>query len=333
MRVMVTGAAGFLGRAVVEAAVGDHDVVAAVRQTHPAPWIEDAGARRHSVNLGLGPTTGPRNTKLQGALQGIEVVIHCAGRVRWGSRADYDRDNRIATEEVFDAARRAGVRRVVHVGSTAVYGDRAVERGAVSEDSPLGYLVSRLDRYTKSKIAAEEAALGAMGDGLEVVCVRPGWIIGPRDHTLDALARSLAGPVFPLAGGGRNLLAVTSVGSVASALLLAATRPEAAGRIYNVAQDEDITQRDFLEAVADAAGVSARLVPVPYNALYAGGFVGELVARCVPGGAPPLSRNAVILLGGNARIPPTRIVEELGWAPAAPIRAVIKSAFDPGRSQ
>lgn len=326
MKILVTGAAGFLGRAVVLAAT-DHEVIAAVRKTHAVGWLADTGATRHAVELGLGPLSGPRNTKLQGALHDVDAVIHCAGRVRWGTRAEYERDNPRATEEVLDAARRAGVRRFVHVGSTAVYGDRAVEQGPVTEDSPLGYCVSKLDRYSRSKIAAEERVLGAMGADMEVVSVRPGWIIGPGDKNLPELARSLSGLAFPLMGRGDNRLPVTSVGSVAGALLRAATVPGIGGRVFNVAQDEEITQRQFFEAVALAAGVKARLLPLPYEALYAGGFAGELLARIVPGKAPVLSRAAVILLGRDAQFPTTRIRADLGWEPAAPIRDVISDAF------
>lgn len=328
MKLLVTGAAGFVGRAVVEAAAAEHEVIAAARTTHPAPWIEEIGVRRLQLDLGYGPASGPRNTKLQGALRGVDAVIHCAGRVKWGTRAEYARDNPTATEEVLDAARRADVQRVVHVGSTAVYGDRSVERGPVSEDSPLGYRVSRLDRYSQSKIAAEEVVLDAMAAGeLEVVSVRPGWIIGPGDKNLRELAQALDGPAFPVMGGGTNRLPVTSVGSVARALLLAATTPGAAGRVYNVAQDEVISQRAFYELVAEIAGVTPRLLPVPYDLMYAGGIVGELLARVVPGEPPILARPAVILLGRDADIPTTRIREELGWEPVAPIRDVIASAF------
>ncbi len=326
MKILVTGAAGFVGRAVVRAAA-EHDVVAGVRKTHAVGWLAATGATRHAVELGLGALSGPRNTKLQGAMHDVDAVIHCAGRVRWGTRAEYERDNVRATEEALDAAARAGVKRFVHVGSTAVYGDRAVELGPVTEDNPLGHCVSRLDRYSNTKIEAEERVLAAMSGPMEVVSVRPGWILGAGDANLAPLAARLGGPVFPLLGRGDNRLPVTSVASVARALLLAATTPGIGGRVYNVAQDERITQRELLEIVGEAAGVTPRLLPVPYEALYAGGLLGELLARAVPGNPPVVNRSAVILLGRDADFPDTRIRSELGWTPAAPIRDVIRSAL------
>jgi len=326
LKILITGAGGFLGRATVRAAA-EHDVVASMRTTHPAGWLAKTGAKRHAVELGYGPQSGPRNTKLQGALHDVDAVIHCAGRVRWGTRAEFERDNPRATEEVLDAARRAGVKRFVHVSSTAVYGNRAPERGPVTEDCELGYRVSRLDRYTRSKIAAEERVLAAMQGDMEVVSVRPGWIIGPGSKTLTALGQSLGGPVFPMMGRGDNRVSVTSSASVASALLLAATVPGIGGQAFNVAQDETITQKELLEAVAEAAGVRARLVPVPYDALYAGALTAELLARAVPGKEPPLQRSAVLLLGQDAEFPSTKIRAGLGWEPAAPIRTVIREAF------
>ncbi|MEE2830096.1 MAG: NAD-dependent epimerase/dehydratase family protein [Myxococcota bacterium] len=323
MKLLITGAGGFVGGALVRAARAEgHDVTRLLRSARGLP---SDGVPTIGVELGANRTGAGSLTE---ALAGIEVVVHCAGRIRGSRREEFVRDNLRATAEVLASAKLAGVRRVVHVGSTAVYGDRAAERGTVTEDSPLGYRISRLDWYSRTKLQAEEQVLAAIAaGGLEVVSVRPGWIVGPEDPTLASLGERLGGMVFPLVGSGRNRLPVTSIGSVTRALLLAATSEEGAGRVYNLAQDEEITQRSFFEALAAAAGVKPRFLPVPARMLGTAGLAAEILAALVPGFEAPVTRNAVALLGLDALFPTERIRKELGWEPVAPISEVLRDAL------
>jgi nucleoside-diphosphate-sugar epimerase len=126
---------------------------------------------------------------------------------------------------------------------------------------------------------------------------------------------------------GHNRLPVTSIGSVTAGLLLAATEDAAAGRIYNVAQDEEMSQRVFFAALARAANVRSRMIPVPATLLDKAGLIAEIIGNILPGFQPPLSRNVVALLGLDAQFPTSRIREELGWLPAAPIPDVLRDAL------
>ena len=313
MRLAITGAAGFLGSHLLRLArERGHDVVAILRPEHPAP--EGVDVARADL--------GEDRAELAEAFDGADAVLHAAGRVVWGSPAEFARDNADATGEVARAAEAAGIR-MVHVSTTAVYGDRAVETGPVREGAPFGYRVDSWDRYATSKIDAE-LRLKVFG-GLDLVVIRPGFIIGPGDRNTGPLLALLAGVVTPLVGRGRNRLPLTSVHSVADAILKAAEAPAAGGRAYNIAGDWSVTQRGYYEALAATRGLRPRFVPVPYRAWFAAGLAADALASRLPI-VPPWSRSAAALLGLDAQFPTERAREELGWAPALSLSEAVAAA-------
>ena len=323
MKLLITGVGGYVGGALAKAAERQgHDVVGVAR-THAEKPIHEAQLVHGELSQPVDPSSA-----LAEALRTSEVVVHAAGRIRGSRREEFTRDNVDATKSILRAARDAGVRRFVHVGSTAVYGDRAPEKGVVTEESLLGYRISRLDHYSQTKLQAELEILSAMQDrDIEVVSIRPGWIIGSGDGNLDEIAERLSGPLFPLIGRGENRLPVTSIESVTAALLLGATHSAAAGRVYNVAQDEEISQRTFFEAIARMKKVKPRLLPLPTSLLNRVGLIAEVLGSVAVSFDPPISRNVVALLGLDADFPTERIRSELGWEPAAPIADVLRDAL------
>lgn len=328
MKIAVTGAAGFLGSHLVEvAAAAGHHVVALVRRHHDPGTMHALGASEVvAVELGTtGGEDGDAPAELVYALRDVDAVLHAAARVRWGSSAEFHRDCVTATSEVLDALRRAGGGRLVHVSTTAVFGDRAVEDGPVPEDAPYGRRLSRWDRYARAKIAAEVRALQTRGDGVTVSVVRPGWVFGARDRTLPALVARLRGGVFPLVGLGTNRVAVVSAPTVARCCL-AAAQAKGTGA-YTLACEWEIGQRDYLAAVARAAGVAPRFVPVPFRAFYTAGFAAELVSRLVPGGeGPAFSRSAAVLLGRDAVYVTDGAKAELGFGPSGTLDEAMVAA-------
>jgi 2-alkyl-3-oxoalkanoate reductase len=310
LKLAITGAAGFLGgRLCALAAERGHDVTGVVRPQHDV-------ALDSVVRADLGEDRADLN------FTGFDAVLHAAGRVDWGTPAEFARDNPDATGEVARACAAAGVR-MVHVSTTAVYGDRAPETGRVTEDSALGYRVDALDRYATSKIDAE-LRLRAF-EGLDAVVIRPGFIIGPKDRNTAPLRGLIQLPVTPLVGRGSNRLPLTYVDSVADAILRAAEVPEAAGRAYNIAGDWSITQRGFYLALAAAVNASPRFLPVPYRAWFSAGRVVEELATRI-GASPPWSRSAAALLGLDADVPADRARAELGWSPACSLTEAIAAA-------
>lgn len=184
MRIVVTGGAGFIGRAVVErlAARGD-TVVALVRD--PARAGHLAADRVELVASDLGDTEA-----LATLMAGADGVVHGAGSYRVGLRSEAERAamwdaNVGTTERVLDAATSAGVPRVLYVSTLNVFGNT---RGKVVDETYRRILGEGfLSWYDETKFKAHEAALVRIARGAPVVIAMPGGVYGPHDHSLASV--------------------------------------------------------------------------------------------------------------------------------------------------
>jgi uncharacterized protein YbjT (DUF2867 family) len=221
-RAFVTGASGFLGGHLASTLYDlGTEVVALVRQPNRVPFALEQQAS--IVNGDLSDVE-----MLVDAMTGCDVVFHCAAITgNQASMATAMEDNAGGTERVCEAAAKAGVRRVVHVSSVAVYGLDHPRDTVLDECSPLRS-GGEFAPYQASKVAAERRARQRAEElGIELVIIRPGVLYGPG-HPIRTGLVSLG--TFQVAiGSGRNHMPFTYVGNVVDAMLLAATTPAAAG--------------------------------------------------------------------------------------------------------
>jgi nucleoside-diphosphate-sugar epimerase len=175
MKVLLTGASGFLGTHLAELFVGaGHSVRALVRRTSRTDRLERLG-----VELVRGDMKDADS--LRRAVEGVEVVVHAASTMA-GVPEEYVAATVEGTRSLLAAADQAGVHRVVYVSSIAVYPMRKLPPGqAVAEDSGYEEDPLFLTNYTKSKIGADRAALECAARGkMQVFVLRPGLLYGPR---------------------------------------------------------------------------------------------------------------------------------------------------------
>jgi dihydroflavonol-4-reductase len=233
MRIVITGGAGFIGRAVVErlAARGDH-VVALVRDPRTAGHL--AADRLELVRSDLSD-----GRALEAAMQGGDAAVHAAGSYRIGI-AKTDRPkmweaNVGATERVLDAAAAAGVPRIVYVSTNNILGNTRGEKPDETYCRPVGD--DFLSYYDETKYRAHQAAERRAATGAPVVIVQPGQTYGPHDH-------SQASAILQQAHGGTlRYLAFPNVGlawvhvhDLADAIVAALDRGRV-GEAYSLAGD------------------------------------------------------------------------------------------------
>jgi nucleoside-diphosphate-sugar epimerase len=243
MKILLTGAQGFLGRRVLEMlAERGHSVRALVRR--PAPDLAPL-AEIWEADLAAGPEVLAR------AASGCRGVIHCAARSGvWGSLPDFIRDNFLTTLNLLAAARQGGLDWFVHTSSPSVVHTGRPLDGA-DESAP--YLETG-PGYPFSKMLAERLVLAA---GLPAVALRPHLIWGPGDpHFLPRLvARARAGRLFILKS--RALVDATYIDNAAWAHILAAEKlaggAPLGGRAYFIAQGEPLTAGAMIEKLLAAA--------------------------------------------------------------------------------
>lgn len=331
MKALVTGATGFIGSHIAERLVarGDH-VRALIRTSSDARFLQDLG-----VELATGDITDPRS--LSGAMTGIDVVYHAAAVVSdWGPWRDFQRSTIDGTRNVLDGAAAAGVTRLLYVSTDGVYTWSAF-KGVVTEDSPLEKRFGWLDYYRRSKSAAEGIAREfSAARNIDVTIVRPGLVFGERDRAMfPGIVRFLKGGSAALLGRGDNPLPYVYAGDVAEACILAATSEAAAGRVYNVASEEAVTQKLVLDAVADATGLPRPKRHLPIALAYAVGAAMEAWCLFVRRRRrrPELTRLAVILLACNFREDASRLQSELGWTPKVSMQEAVRRCVEASRGQ
>lgn len=259
------------------------------------------------------------------ALDGVDCVIHCAARTGpWGPAAEYERTNVRGLEMLVRAAMAAGVRRFVHVSSITVHGNNV--RGEASEDTPLR---SEANPYSRSKVTGERLLRRMIREeGAPVTIVRPGWIYGPRDSASFArIARMIEQGRMVMVGSGENHLPLIYVGDAAQGALLAGEAERAEGRSYLLVNDEPVTQRDFITAIAAELGAPAPTRRIPYGLAMTLGAVsenlGHLARRRQP---PPVMRYGLQLLGGENRFTIGRARHELGFTPLVGVAEGVRNS-------
>ncbi len=247
-------------------------------------------------------------------IEGCEVAFHAAAKVEdWGDPADFERLNVRGTQNVIDACREAGVRRLVHVGTEAalMVGQPLIN---VDESAPLRPDSAAL--YSSSKAKAEQLVRAANGDGLETVVVRPRFVWGRGDTSLlPQIIELVRSGRFRWVGGGRQLSATTHIDNTVEGLWLAATKAPAGG-VYFVTDGEPVVFREFLTSMLGTQGVSIPDKSVPPRVAKLAAASAERIWRLLRRpGSPPLTRFAVWVSSQECTIDISRAERELGYRP------------------
>jgi nucleoside-diphosphate-sugar epimerase len=309
MRVYLTGGSGLLGSHVAAAlrARGD-EVVCLQRKDSDTVFLRAQGCRIVEGSVRDGPQS------LSAGTAGCDAVVHAAALVYVGGPWPRLRAVNVdGTTNVLKAASAAGVPRVVHVSSVAVYGRRD---GPVDESVPLDTALQPSDLYARSKREAEAAARAAAESGnLQLLVVRPAVLYGERDRLLaPRLAKVVRLPIIPLLGSGRNALPVVYAGNAADAVLRILDQGRA-GEAYNIGMDHRLTQRELLEGMARALGRNPSFVSLPAGVVKELARLGEAIGLNLPGGGDlTVERFARLSLAENP-YRTDKLKHDLGWQP------------------
>jgi nucleoside-diphosphate-sugar epimerase len=247
----ISGGAGFLGLHLARRLLADgHEV----RSLDLVP-LDEPGLTVHELRGDVRDEAACREL-----VEGARILVHAAAALPIrGSRDEIRSVNVDGTLTLLAAAAEAGVKRVVHVSSTAVYG--VPEKHPIEEDDPL----VGVGHYGESKIQAEEICRAFRRRGLDCVILRPKTFIGPeRLGVFEILFDWIReGRRIYVLGDGSNRYQLLAVDDLVEAIVLAARKRAAGGQTLNIGAAEFGTVRSDLQALIDHAGSSSRITPIP----------------------------------------------------------------------
>jgi nucleoside-diphosphate-sugar epimerase len=313
MHAVVTGATGFLGGRLARVLRARGWRVTGIgRNGEALAALARDGIHAEACDLA---EEGPRLARI---FDGSNAVHHAAALASaWGDYGAFFRANVVATRNVAQAARAAGVPTLVHVSTPSVYSEPR-HRLAIRECDPLPR--KAINAYAHTKLLAEREVDRVHGARTSVVILRPQGIIGAGDTALiPRLLEAAARGPLPLIDGGSALVDLTHVDSVVEAhVLAAAVSASAAPRVYNVTNDEPMRVREIIALLAAALGREIPVKSVPFAAAYAVAALQEAHAR-LRRRDPALTRYAVTALGRSRTLDIRTIRAELGYRPVASV--------------
>ena len=268
MKILVTGAAGFLGTALIERllAHGCKDIRCNVRRRTDIPKLDKIWERHPQVCLEYCVADLRYREDAARAVDGAQLIFHLAAGKR-GTAADLFLNSVVASRNLLDAVADRKPMRIVLVSSFGVYGVAALGRGArVSEQTVLEPHPEWRDHYSYSKLRQERLFWEYQKrNGFELVVLRPGVIYGPDGGHFSNRVGLRIGK-WQLHLGGNNLLPLSYVDNCAEAVVVAGTHEGAAGQVYNVHDDDLPTCRQYLRAYKRCV-TKIRSISIPYFAV------------------------------------------------------------------
>jgi len=281
MKVLVTGATGFVGQELVRQLRAAEHTIRILARNPRSPRVQETVSR---WGVEAYPGDVSEAASLGGALAGMDAVIHLVGIISEAGNSTFENVHTGGTRNMVGAAQRAGVRRFVHM-------------------SALGTRPNAVSRYHQTKWAAEELVRHS---GLEFTIFRPSLIYGPQDQFINLFARLIRlSPVVPLLGSPRTRFQPVPVEAVAAAFAGSLGEPKSVGQTYDLCGPEALTLSEIVDRIQAVLGKRRLKLHVPLSLARGQAIFLEFVFRRVLRKASPLNRDQLLMLQednvGNAQ--------------------------------
>ncbi len=262
MKILVTGATGFLGKRIAQGLLEDksYEVFGTGRNEKNLKELETLGVKTFKGDLD--------NSEFVAEIgKDIDIIVHSAALSSpWGRYEEFYTANVISTKNIIDSAKKNNIKRIVNISTPSIYFDYN-DRFDIKED----FLPSRfVNFYAQTKYEAEKLILQAYKDGLETLSLRPRAIIGGGDTTImPRILKAQNEGKLKIIGTGNNIVDVSSVANVVSAVILSINaNKEALGQNYNITNGKPIKLWDLIEKVLEKLDLKMSRQKIPFEVGY-----------------------------------------------------------------
>ena len=307
MKILVTGATGFLGKYVIEELL-DHDysIVAFGRNEKVGKALESERVQFVKGDLSS-------IDELRQAFQDIDAVVHAGAlSTAWGPWKAFYQANVIGTQNVLDLCREYAIKRLVYVSSPSIYAAGKDQFDIKECDAPTE---NHLNNYIRSKLASEK--LFPNYPDVPSIILRPRGLFGVGDTSILPRVLRLSRKIgIPLIRGGEQLMDMTCVENVALAIRLALETPQAAGEVYNITNGEPRAFRNLIEETLRGLGYPIRYRKIPAPLVCAISSSLEFIYKSLKlKGEPALTRYTYYLLRYSQTLDISKAERDLGYRP------------------
>ena len=323
MKVLITGAGGFIGSHLVDSQIEQgHDVRAVdlhldlLQHQSANPHLEAVHGDITDENL------------LKQLVEGIEVVYHLASAHLDVSLSDehYRRVNVSATLSLLEAARQAGVKRFVHCSSVGVIGD--VENPPADENTDC----HPTNIYERTKLEGEREALAySHQTGFPVIVMRPTWVYGPRDPRTAKLMRTISKGRFFFFGNGQNMRHPLYISDAVKGLELCASAEGVNGEVFIIAGENAVPVAELVNVMSKELGVRSPKLHLPIAMGLLGGYSLEIAFKLI-GKQPPFSRRSVDFFLKHNAYHIGKAKHKLGYQPQVDLRTGMQKTIQWNRN-
>jgi len=322
-KLLVTGAAGFIGGALFKRLVEyDLDVIGTVLYEDEAKTLRAKGYTAEVLDLAS-------EKSWDDLLRDIDIVFNIAALFQEveNTEAMYRKVNVDGTLKLLKTAEKAGVERFVHCSTVGVHGH--VKEIPCTERTPF----NPMDEYHRTKLEGELAVLDyarTLGDnGMIVTVNRPAMVYGPGDTRMMKIFKAIDSGKFMMIGSGEVLAHLGYIDDQVDSLILNAVRPRDMMHLeaFNIASSKPITLNELSRFIADAAGVKLSKVKIPVAPVWFAGLVCEIICRPF-GIKPPIFRRRVGFFTHNRAFDISKANDLLNYHPKVSDQDGIKTTLD-----
>lgn len=311
MKVLVTGATGFLGKYVIDVLIeNSYEVIAIGRNEKRGKELQNESCTFYKIDFSEKEELEKIFKK-----EKIQYVIHCGAlSSAWGRWEDFYSANVVGTQNVVEMCQKYSIKRLVHISSPSIYSEKRdrfdIKEDEVNENNKLNY-------YIKTKIMAEAIIKKALKEGIDAVIIRPRGLIGIGDPSLMPRIINANKKIgIPLFQDGKNLVDITCVENVAHACYLAMITENIKGEIFNITNDEPCEFKELLEEFYNAAEDKPKYLKMPFGVLYTVAAIIEGIYKIFKiSKEPSLTRYTVCTLGFSQTLNIEKAKEKLNYIP------------------
>ena len=324
MKILVTGAGGFLGLNICKVLVKKYEVINFSRNHHSE--LDELGITTRKGSL-------RDKDSIKSALNGIDAVFHIAAIAGvWGKEEDYVQTNEVGTIELVNACKEIGIKYFIYTSSPSVVFEKD---DIILGDETLPYPKTFLNHYGRTKANAEKYVLDSVANDFLAVSLRPHLIWGPNDsHILPRLVQKAKAGKLKQVGNGENLVDIIFVENAALAHVQAfenlITNPSISGNSYFIGQERPVNLWDFINQLLVSAGEELVETTVSFKTAYRVGWFLEKVFSIlgITKPEPPMTRFVACQLAKSHYFSHAKAERDFGYKAVVSIEEGLVKTFE-----